>query len=284
VAILEGRGVFMPITRLEELPELGRSIETRTIDFKIKHSSDRFEAGKDVAAFANTSGGTIIIGARTTGDVLAEYLPLSAADAQAAKRDYEESVRDRCSPAPIFDVSFFTMDGGILVAINVWPIPGQPVGVELKPLDLKTYEREAKGTYFYPVRVGSHTRAILPEQLPMFIDAKSRKAAIVLSRAIGKTLVMAVPKYEKNKLWRDDALKLLDVNAHDNNLVVGLDTFRVSLPLDSIETAWVDGERVCVVVNGYIEQLDTPESEPPGSGGYFFMPLPRFLLVDPNAR
>jgi len=285
MAILEGpRGGFSPITHRDELPAAGQAVETRSIDFKVKHTSTRFEAAKDVAAFANTSGGTILIGVRAAADSLTGYIPLTTEEAQAAKTDYDEAVRDRCSPAPMFDVSFLGLDGGNIVAVNVWPMPGQPVGVELKPTDLKEYERESKGVYFYPVRVGSHTRAILPEQLPMFIDAKARKAAIVLSRAIGKALVMAVPKHEKNRLWRDDALKLLDVNLHENCVVVGVDAYRVSLPLDSIEAAWIDGERACMVVNGYIEQQESPESEPAGSGGFFFMPLPRFVIADPNAR
>ena len=173
MAILEGlRRGFTPITQEAHLPTAGSSVENATTDFKVRHVPNAFELAKDVASFSNASGGTILIGARATGDLLAGYEPLTSSDANAAKRSYEQSVRDRCSPAPIFDVSFISSGEGTIVAVNVWPMPGQPVGVELLRVDLRAYEREAHGTYFFPVRIGSHTRAILPEQLPMFIDAK----------------------------------------------------------------------------------------------------------------
>jgi hypothetical protein len=183
-------------------------------------------------------------------------------------------------------VSFISFGEGMIVAANVWPMPGQPVGVELLRVDLRDYEREAHGTYFFPVRVGSHTRAILPEQLPMFIDARARKTAVILSRAIGSDLVLTVPKHEKKSFWRDPTLKLIDVSPQDNSVVVGLEGYRISLPLDLIEAAWIDGPRAYVTIHGYIDQLDShgAESEPAESGGYIFVPLPRFAFARDAGR
>ena len=117
----------------------------------------------------------------------------------------------------------------------------------------------------------------------MFIDARSRKVAIVLSAVTGGPLVMSVPKYEKNRLWRDGSLKLIDVSAQENCIIVAIETkYRVSIPLDMIEAAWLDGGRAHIAVSGYIEQYDTAsrEGEPKEAGGYFFMPLPRFMSID----
>jgi hypothetical protein len=282
MSIVSALGGFMAIERASQLPTKESSVEGRSIDFKREHKSTRLECAKDVAAFANTNGGTILIGAQGKGDRLETYLPLVDGDAQAAKRDYEEAIRDRCRPAPIFDVAFIARDAGVIVAVNVWPMPGQPVGVELLKKDLADYEREFEGTYFYPLRVGSQTRSILPEQMPMFIDAKSRKAAILLSRAVGSAIVMCVPKYEKNRFWRDE-LKLLAVDIQANCLALELDgKYRVAVPLDMVEAAWFEGSRAFIAVSGYIDRYDTSskESEPEETGGYFFMPLPRIVSID----
>jgi len=282
MSIISALGGFVAIESDGQLPAAGSSVEGRSIDFKRAHTSSRLECAKDVAAFANASGGTILIGAQPKGDRLETYLPLADGDAQKAKREYEEAIRDRCGPAPIFDVAFIGRDAGVIVAVNVWPMPGQPVGVELLKKDLADYEREVEGTYFYPLRVGSQTRAILPEQMPMFIDAKSRKTAVLLSRAVGSALVMCVPKYEKNRFWRDE-LKLVAVDIQANCIVLEVDEqCCVSVPLDMVEAAWFEGTRAFIAVSGYIDRYDAAsvESEPKETGGYFFLPLPRMVSID----
>jgi len=282
MSIISVLGGFTPVENANQLPDIGSSVEGRIIDFKREHKANRLECAKDVAGFANASGGTILIGAQAKGDRLEAYVPLADGDAQTTKRDYEEAIRDRCGPAPIFDIAFLVHDSGVIVAVNVWPMPGQPVGVELLKKDLADYEREFEGTYFYPLRVGSQTRAILPEQMPMFIDAKSRKVATLLSRAIGSALVMCVPKYEKNRFWRDE-LKLVAVDVQNNCIALELDgEYHVSVPLDMVEAAWFEGPRAFIAVSGYIDRYDMTgrESEPKETGGYFFMPLPKMISID----
>lgn len=172
---------MIPIERSEQLPAVGSAVERASLDFKAKHTSDRRECAKDIAAFANGVGGAILVGAAANGEVLARYLPLSEVEASACQRDYEEAARDRCRPTPLIETVQIPVDGGRVVALNVYPVIGQPVGVRL----LATDQVNSDGVYHYPVRVGAHTTSIHPEQLPVFIDVKTRKVLSILSDCEG---------------------------------------------------------------------------------------------------
>jgi predicted HTH transcriptional regulator len=87
-------------------PPIGER-ESATLEFKVECSKidgldkvDYFQLAKDVAGFANTSGGTIFIGAVAKSDVLVRYKPMSEVEARASARHVEEAVRDRCRPQP----------------------------------------------------------------------------------------------------------------------------------------------------------------------------------------
>jgi predicted HTH transcriptional regulator len=146
--------MFSPIESPSQLPQPGVANERATVDFKVKlEAAERFEPAKDVAAFANGEGGTLLVGAAGSDESVAKYLPMSQAEASTTQRAYEEGVRDRCHPRPIFTVDHLDYGTGEVVAINVWPSVGQPVGVELKQDDLVN---KLQGVFFYPVRVGAH--------------------------------------------------------------------------------------------------------------------------------
>jgi hypothetical protein len=55
--------LFQIIDRVEALPLEGSSREGLALDVKARPIADPFELGKDMAAFANASGGVILIGA-----------------------------------------------------------------------------------------------------------------------------------------------------------------------------------------------------------------------------
>ena len=126
---------------------------------------------KDVAAFANAQGGTILVGAVEDRERkhLARYNPLPEPLAAKIVHGYEQSVRDRCRPTPILEIKILSRDGGAVVAVNVWPFPGQPVGAR--------YEKEA---FMFPLRSGAETVYLQPDQLPMLTLPTIRRVAILL--------------------------------------------------------------------------------------------------------
>lgn len=253
--------MFDPIDKERLLPEVGYASERRNLDFKRQATDDAFEMAKDVAALANAEGGTLLIGAVGKHDALHSYTPLKARDGQKVQRAYEQAVRDRCSPAPFFDVTRISKDGGVVVAVNVWPFPGQPIGVRVKKGEAKCGPKNAEpeGLFWFPMRVGSHTKAILPEQLPMLTDARVRRMAVLLQRATGETVVLSASKYRTNAIWMETA-KVECVSVLDNsvNLTMGHDgkDEPLALPLDAVDAVWRSGDQWHVMIRGVIKPLD----------------------------
>ncbi|MBK6940906.1 MAG: ATP-binding protein [Planctomycetes bacterium] len=98
--------MFIQLEDPSRLPKPGSSSENETLDFKCAFSDreDRaFEMAKDVAAFANSVGGTILVGACEDRDTrtLRIYKPLDAQMAAHAEREYEAAIRALCKPVPL---------------------------------------------------------------------------------------------------------------------------------------------------------------------------------------
>src|SRR6185369_16093781 len=127
---MESVAVWRPFEPQTSLPPIGTR-ESTQLDFKAKPTTDRFEAAKDVECLANADGGSLLIGA-AGGDHLDSYKPLSTDEAREAQRVFDEAVRDRCAPAPLISFAQIGLGDGIVLAVNVWPFPGQLVGVRLK--------------------------------------------------------------------------------------------------------------------------------------------------------
>jgi len=99
--------MFKPIFQVSDLPVELIAHETLQLDFKVTvEDADRLEMALDVAAFANTLGGTILIGAaeKPGHQRLGRYLPLEERTAADLGRAYDEAIRDRCSPKPLAEI------------------------------------------------------------------------------------------------------------------------------------------------------------------------------------
>ena len=234
--------MFKPILTERDLPPVLEARETFLLDFKRQgNPEERLEMAKDVAAFANNLGGVILVGAtedRKNGR-LGRYQPLPESDSARLARAYDEAIRDRCFPKPFHQTLALPKDGGFVVAVNVWPYPGQPVGVG--------HDGGGNATAFaFPIRSGVNTVYLSPEQLPMFMDAKARRIAILLgsippekkrnlrlrARAAHPT---SSPTREARLEWRDlhDVVRENTVRFVDQRSEV-----HFSIPLDAISHVW----------------------------------------------
>jgi hypothetical protein len=73
---------------------------------------------------------------------------------------------------------------GFLLSINVWPFPGQPVGVSVL-----ASKQDPSGGFAFPIRVATQTQWLLPEQRSMLMLPAVRNAAILLDQ---------IPKAERD--------------------------------------------------------------------------------------
>ncbi len=259
--------MFRTLERTEDLPPIGKTNERLTVDFKKQGSQDAFENAKDVAAGANAPRGPPMLGAARAGGLRARDAPRAAEEASTTQRNVEQAVRDRCRPGPVVSVSTIAKDAGFVVAVNVWPFPGQPVGVEIKPGELSCGQsgKQLLGVFYYPFRVATHTKSISPEQLPMFMDARVRRVAISLERAVGQPVIITSSR-TRNGLWfatgsivKVDVLDnaaTFTVNIPGGPRTGGVVPASIALPFDVIDAVWRDGERWHVMIRGQVKEVE----------------------------
>jgi hypothetical protein len=103
------------------------------------------------------------------------------AAAQEIVSAYEDAARSRCSPQPVVSAQRYAMGPALagdvelrreVVAVNVLPFPGQPIGVRIQA---------DPPAYIFPVRVSTRTIFLTPEQLSMLMTAEIRRIAILIA-------------------------------------------------------------------------------------------------------
>jgi predicted HTH transcriptional regulator len=120
--------LFVPWTDASTLPAVGAGpIERATLDMKLELPTvDRFHMAKDVAAFANHVGGTLLVGVLEKGGIVRRHQPMTPVAAAALQREFDEAVRDRCRPLPVIDFASVPAPdaAGVVLAVNVSPYFG----------------------------------------------------------------------------------------------------------------------------------------------------------------
>jgi len=143
---------------------------------------------KDVAALANTVGGSIIVGAATQGQRLIGYPGIPEQLVKAAGENYEKAAAQRCRPGPILKTQpLRTSSGCMVLVVNVWMSPVAPVGVNIR-------QKRAPLTddaWAFPHRVGSQTAFFTPDQLGAVENMTGRRTA---------ALLLGIPKGEWNQV------------------------------------------------------------------------------------
>ncbi len=185
-----------PITTVDQL--IART-ESSSLDFKTVYDfgapNARYEIAKDVAAFANAFGGSIVVGIREVRgrpvridgvanvpklkeelcvslDRFCMPLPATPEDhvivvpPEAARRILAGSAAAPTSETPVD-----------IVTLNVAPDPRAPIGV--RPFDNPS-GRALADAWRFPVRIADQSRFLDPTELPMWMNSHERRVAIHL--------------------------------------------------------------------------------------------------------
>lgn len=237
--------IFVPYKPPLPLPQVGDGFEHATLDLKVRLDLTKtFHLAKDVAAFANHLGGTLIIGAKEKAARVDEYRGMSESDLKAAQDAISLSVAQRCSPRPVIDFGRYLMTTGHVLTVLVYPSVGQPIGVRaMSDATQGGYGGEA---FAFPVRSGSDSVFLLPEQLPMYMMPEVRKIAIALSAIKEGEQIVVHPHSGRNPGAAYEPpfrVQFVGSDVLSNSL-----TFRharaskaandVSLPLEAIRSVW----------------------------------------------
>lgn len=239
------------------LPEIGEGFEHATLDLKRRADTQKtFHLAKDVAAFANHLGGTIIIGAEegTNGSVGA-YIPLTDSELKQTQDAFSKAVTQRCSPRPVIDFGHYKEGSGHILTVLVWPYIGQPIGVKVHA-DKSNGGYGGDDAYAFPVRSGADSLFLLPEQLPMYMLPELRKLVITLSQAKHDSPVMLHTFATVARAPTQTSF--LSVCVLSNTLTVlaphkadsKKNPSEALIPLDAITAAWKTPKGIHVLLNG----------------------------------
>lgn len=176
--------IYRPIRSQSDLPASGaldvRAREKQDLDFKSYADSKKmWEHAKDIAAFANALGGVVLVGADNESDpTVLKYPGVSGQTTAQVVAIYEHAAA-MCSPPQSVDAVPIKGSGGVdLVAVNVDPFVEQPVA---SPAGHKVLGK-VDDAWRFPIRRGSQTDFIAPQEIPLHSNGIARRAFLLLSR------------------------------------------------------------------------------------------------------
>lgn len=274
-----------PLTHSNAVALLRAATENATLDLKAKYdtSSNRsapFEIAKDVAAFANNLGGTIVVGVREgkgpdRGRVVAFEEMLTPSPGELVK-EVDRAIRLFCLPVPVVNATEVNLGaeeaGQILgrgavpatvLAINVPPMLNAPVGClasapACKRCGDEGHECSSDGkaipnAYRFPMRVLEGTRFLRPDELAMIMNTNERRALLELSNLADQPKISvwfnSQSGFQRNiampcRIERIDTLLLVCV-LH----LVGSEC-RAEVPLRFVRATWQSSEGWNVAIDG----------------------------------
>jgi schlafen family protein len=272
------------------LPRASGSYLQERVWFDLKATyapKSQAEMAKDVAAFANALGGAIIIGANEGATEPDYSSPLSSNHAAGIENEFDQAVRHFCRPSPTAHVRTIPVPGHsakVLLVVNVEPIVDQPVAAR-HPTD--------KDMWRFPLRVGRHTEYLLPEQLPLHMNSKARRAKLLLLRTVdagGDIDLFTVPSGGSRHATIQGSDHFVVVSVDDDSggsLVLRatsetLGHQSVTIPIDDIEAVWLQHTgRWAVRASGRLEQFNAADGSVVGQ--LIYTP-PTTFVVSPLGR
>lgn len=121
---------------LEEI----RSGESKNVEFKIMLPDDSKKYMKTIVAYANTSGGKIIIG---VDDATRNIVGVEPSSVFQIMDKIANAVSDMCVPQIVPDVTFQTIEGKCIVQIEIYPGQNRPYYIRSMGKENGTYIRVA---------------------------------------------------------------------------------------------------------------------------------------------
>lgn len=238
--------VAIPITMASQLPVVGTSYETSALDFKRDANlKDPLELAKDIAAFANQLGGTILVGMQESNEGLAvKWFPMTASVAAEVQTAYERAALEHLSPRPRVQAARIPIKGGECIAVNIEPYVD---GVVAARADAKNPH-----VWRFPIRIGKECKWLTPEEVAL-MTPETRKAIVMLSRInYGARIVKLREVSTKGASMDSSELRFGEVRDGDNALRLLLSDDRVtSYPLDMVRSVYRDEHGWHIVMHAF---------------------------------
>jgi hypothetical protein len=199
------------ITPENAVAKLSGASEHAISDFKLKYDTKdpakAFEIAKDVCAFSNHLGGTIIVGAQEGKSEqrgrIAALVPLTDPSPGELVTAVDRAVKLYCLPVPLVNAQEIMLDDAqakrilgrdnpatSIVAINVQPALNTPIGCLACSDDCKECRsngvacsckgKQVDHAYRFPIRTIESVRYLRPDELARTMNATERRALLEL--------------------------------------------------------------------------------------------------------
>lgn len=275
-----------PITNVEQL--IAR-VEGSSLDYKTAYDLSKretlYDIAKDVAAFANAYGGSIVVGIVEKGgkpvrvDGVTEVLRL--------KERLRDALGTYCAPLPATpedhviavtpdDARRILAPSGAsppnapvnVVTLNVAADPRAPIGVRhFDPQIDKGKGGPVEDAWRFPVRIADHTGFLNPTELPMWMNTHERRIAIHLRRAFQAEGVRVLVHCRKGgELDKTYERPLVLTNVDESRMCAKLADAAASggeivIPFSFILSLWQSPSGTWeMAVNGGVQRMDGVET------------------------
>ena len=114
--------------------------ESKNIEFKVQLPDDSKKYMKSIVAFANTSGGKLVIG---VDDVTKNIVGVEPSSVFQIMDKIANAVSDMCAPQIIPDITFQTIEGKCIVQVEIYPGQNRPYYIRSMGKENGTYIRVA---------------------------------------------------------------------------------------------------------------------------------------------
>jgi Putative DNA-binding domain len=267
-----------PITPANAADKLAGSHEHGLLDFKLTYDltdkTKRYEIAKDVSAFANHFGGSIVVGAKEQRGRIAFFQDV--ANAGDLVKEIGTAIKLACLPVPIADANVIRFEADqvevilgrpspatSIVVINVPAALNAPIGC----LDCSDACKACKASgvtcscegvaiadaWRFPVRLIEGTRFLRPDEIARVMNAAERRALLDLQPLVGTeifvwfngggTLLTMARKCILRKLEPEISVCVLGT-------VGGEKYGETEIPLAFVRATWRSGKGWNVAIDG----------------------------------
>lgn len=264
--------------------------EKTVLDLKTRYDLENakhpFEIAKDLAAFANALGGTVLVGVSEKSDELGRktgriesFVP--AQDEQALIKVATVAARDLCRPSITVEPEVIKMSVAeqgqlvskplsrdtVLIAFNVHPLLASPAGVAA----CDASGARIPDAYRFPLRFLEGTKWLHPEELAFHMNSHERRMYLLLAGLPRDRAVLAWDKGEgKTVSGAKRPVRIADLDAERSIVKLELSPQIVAcVPLTFVSAVWLDeNDQANIDVNGALKGAGTyrgPRFVPVGS-------------------
>jgi hypothetical protein len=254
--------------------------------YDVQNVAHRFELAKDLAAFANALGGTVLVGVSEKSDQLGRktgrieaFVPVQ--DEQSLIKAATVAARDLCRPSITVEPEVIKLTTAeqagivknplphdtVVIAFNVHPLLASPAGVA---------GCDASGTriphaYRFPIRFLEGTKWLHPEELAFHMNSHERRIYLLLAGLRRDRAVVVWDKGEgKTVSGGKRTVMIADLDAE--RLILKLELapqILAYVPLTFVAAAWLDeNDQANIDVNGALKGANSysgPRFVPLGS-------------------